>query len=91
MIQKNFIMSKSPHNQHSSRKFKRKYFNSQFRMSAYNSKLLIMSAFMLHLYMTTFFSNPMYPETVGHITKCSEHTGVILAPPWNCVMYCYNM
>ena len=90
IIQQNFVTSKSPHNQHSSRKFKRKYFNSQSRISAYNRKLLIMSAFMFNPCMATLFSNPMYPETVWRIHKYSEHTGVIVAPPWNYFMYCYN-
>ena len=60
-------------------------------MSAYNSKLLVMSAFMLHSCMATFFSNPVHPDTVGYIIKCSDHTEVILAPPWNYLIYCYNM
>ena len=91
MIQQNFITIKSPHNQHSSCKFKRKYFDSQSKMSVYNSKLLIMSVLMLHPYITKFFSNPMHQETVRYITRRSEHTGVILAPPWNFLTYCYNL
>ena len=67
MIQQNSITSMSTHNRHSSRKFKRKYFSSKFRISAYNRKILIMSSFMLHSWLSIFFSNPMHPETVGVI------------------------
>ena len=90
MIQQKSITFKSTQNQPSNRKFKRKYFDSS-RMSAYNSKLLVMSTFMLYPYMTTFFSNPMHPEIMKYIAKCSEETAAILSPPWNCLMYWYNL
>ena len=41
--------------------------------------------------MVTLFSNPMHLETVGCIAKCSKYTGAILAPPWNCIIYCCNL
>ena len=41
--------------------------------------------------MTTFFSNPMDPEIVGRIAKCSKHAEVTLDPPWNWLIHCYNL
>ena len=60
-------------------------------MSAYNRQLLLTVAFMLHPCMSIFFSNPMHPETVSHIANCSDYPGDILALPWNCLMYYYNL